>query len=64
MLRYDQLHATANGVGAIAHILLGHVIWSLAPGLILGASVGIKKGNKFLRFMFLGTAALTAMPLS
>lgn len=77
LLRYDQLHATAmtlsangifwNGVGAVAHILLGHVIWPLAPGLILGAilgsyygaSVGIKKGNPFLRKMFLGTAAFT-----
>lgn len=81
LLRYDQLHATAmtlsanglfwNGVGAIAHILLGHVIWSLAPGLILGAllgsyygaSLGIKKGNPFLRIMFLGTAAFTGVIL-
>ncbi|MCK5523920.1 MAG: sulfite exporter TauE/SafE family protein [Thiomargarita sp.] len=77
LLKYDQLHATAmtlaangifwNGVGAAAHIFMGHVVWSLAPGLILGAilgsyygaSVGIKKGNKFLRFMFLGTAGIT-----
>lgn len=81
LLCYDQTHATAmtlsangifwNGVGAIAHSLLGHVIWSLAPGLILGAilgsyygaSVGIKKGNPFLRVMFLGTAASTGIIL-
>lgn len=77
LLRYDQLHATAmtlsangifwNGVGAIAHVILGHVIWPLAPGLILGAILGsyyganlaIKKGNRFLKIMFLSTAALT-----
>jgi uncharacterized membrane protein YfcA len=77
LLRYDQLHATAmtlaangifwNGVGAVAHVFMGHVIWPLAPGLILGAlfgsyagaSFGIKKGNRFLRIMFLGTAAIT-----
>lgn len=76
-LRYDQLHATAmtlsangifwNGVGALAHVTMGHVIWPLAPGLVLGAllgsyagaSVGIKRGNRFLRVMFLGTAAVT-----
>lgn len=77
LLRYDQLHATAmtlsangifwNGVGAIAHVFMGHVIWPLAPGLILGAllgsyagaSFGIRRGNRFLRVMFLGTAAVT-----
>jgi hypothetical protein len=50
---------------------MGHVIWPLAPGLILGAllgsyagaSVGIKKGNRFLRIMFLGTAAVTGVLL-
>jgi len=81
LLRYDQLHATAmtlsangifwNGVGAIAHVFMGHVIWPLAPGLILGAllgsyfgaSFGIKRGNRFLRLMFLGTAATTGMIL-
>ena len=81
LLRYDQLHATAmtlsangifwNGVGAVAHILMGHVIWPLAPGLILGAilgsylgaSVGIRKGNRFLRMMFLGTASVTGVIL-
>jgi hypothetical protein len=77
LLRYDQLHATVmtlsangifwNGVGAVAHVAMGHVIWPLAPGLILGAllgsyagaSVGIKRGNRFLRMMFLATAAVT-----
>lgn len=81
LLRYDQLHATAmtlsangifwNGVGAVAHVFMGHVIWPLAPGLILGAllgsyfgaSLGIKKGNRFLRIMFLGTAATTGVLL-
>lgn len=81
LLRYDQLHATAmtlaangifwNGVGAIAHVFMGHVIWPLAPGLIagallgsyLGASFGIKRGNRFLRVMFLGTAAVTGVIL-
>lgn len=79
--RYDQLHATAmtlsangifwNAVGAIAHIFLGHVVWSLAPGLVggailgsyCGASLGIKKGNRFLRIIFLGSAALTGVLL-
>lgn len=81
LLRYDQLHATAmtlaangifwNGVGALAHVFMGHVIWPLAPGLIvgallgsyLGASFGIKRGNRFLRYMFLGTAAVTGLVL-
>jgi len=81
LLRYDQLHATSmtlaangifwNGVGAIAHVFMGHVIWPLAPGLIagallgsyVGASVGIKRGNRFLRVMFLGTAAVTGLLL-
>jgi uncharacterized membrane protein YfcA len=81
LLRYDQLHATVmtlsangifwNGVGAVAHVAMGHVIWPLAPGLILGAllgsyagaSVGIKRGNRFLRVMFLGTAAVTGVLL-
>jgi hypothetical protein len=56
-----------NGVGAVAHVVMGHIIWPLAPGLIagallgsyLGASFGIKRGNRFLRIMFLGTAAVT-----
>jgi uncharacterized membrane protein YfcA len=81
LLKYDQLHATAmtlsadgifwNGVGAAAHVVMGHVVWPLAPGLILGAllgsylgaSVGIAKGNRFLRTMFLGTAVVTGVIL-
>ncbi len=79
--RYDQLHATAmtlsangifwNGIGALVHVFLGHVVWSLAPALVCGAvlgsycgaSVGIKKGNKFLKIVFLSTAALTGFLL-
>ena len=79
--RYDQMHATAmtlsangifwNAVGALAHVFMGHIIWSLAPGLIsgavlgsyCGASLGIKKGNVFLRFVFLGAATVTGVLL-
>lgn len=79
--RYDQLHATAmtlsangvfwNIVGALGHVMLGHVVWQLAPGLVLGAllgsylgaSVGIKQGNVFLRVFFLSTAAITGVLL-
>lgn len=81
LMRYDQLHATAmtltangifwNGVGAISHIFLGHVVWAIAPGLIIGALVGsylgaslaVKSGNKFLRMVFLSTATVTAILL-
>lgn len=81
LLRYDQLHATSmtlaangifwNGAGAVAHVTMGHVIWPLAPGLVIGAllgsyfgaSFGIKRGNRFLRMMFLGTAAVTGIIL-
>ncbi len=79
--RYDQLHATAmtlsangifwNAVGAMAHVYLGHVVWTLAPSLVVGAilgsyvgaSVGIKRGNRFLKVIFLSTAALTGLLL-
>lgn len=79
--RYDQIHATAmtlsangifwNMVGAIAHIFFGHVVWSLAPGLVTGAllgsycgaSLGIQKGNQFLRLIFLSTATITGILL-
>jgi uncharacterized membrane protein YfcA len=79
LLRYDQLHATAmtivangifwNGVGAIAHCSMGHIIWPLAPGLIAGAflgsycgaSLGITKGNRFLKVMFLISAFATGV---
>lgn len=44
-----------NALGAIAHLTLGHIYWEIAPGLIigavtgsyLGASLGIKQGNRF-----------------
>lgn len=57
-----------NAVGAAAHIFLGHVVWALAPGLVggailgsyCGASLGIQKGNQFLRQIFLASAGLTA----
>jgi uncharacterized membrane protein YfcA len=79
--RYDQLHATAmtlsangifwNAVGALAHVFLGHVVWSLAPGLVggailgsyCGASIGIQQGNRFLRVVFLFSAAITGLLL-
>lgn len=79
--RYDQLHATAmtlsangifwNAVGAISHLFLGHVVWSLAPGMVggallgsyCGASVGVRQGNKFLRGMFLTAASITGILL-
>lgn len=80
-LRYDQLHATAmtlcavglfwNGIGALAHMLMGHILWYLAPGLVMGAvagsyvgaSIGIKKGNAFIRLFFLISAAITGLLL-
>jgi uncharacterized protein len=57
-----------NAVGATAHIFLGHVVWGLAPGLVggailgsyCGASLGIQRGNQFLRKVFLASAGLTA----
>ena len=60
-----------NMVGAGSHIFLGHTVWALAPGLIggallgsyCGASLGIKKGNQFLRFIFLLSASITALLL-
>lgn len=79
--RYDQLHATAmtlsangifwNAVGAISHVFLGNVVWSLAPGMVggallgsyCGASVGIKRGNRFLRVIFLTAASVTGLLL-
>lgn len=81
LLKYDQRHANAmtlsangifwNGVGGLAHVFMGHVVWALAPGLILGAiagsyfgaSVAIKKGNRFLRLLFLGTAFISGLLL-
>ena len=60
-----------NMVGAGAHVFLGNTVWSLAPGLVggallgsyCGASLGVKKGNKFLRFIFLTSASITGVLL-
>ncbi|NEQ53330.1 MAG: sulfite exporter TauE/SafE family protein [Leptolyngbya sp. SIO3F4] len=60
-----------NMIGAASHVFLGHTIWVLAPGLVggallgsyCGAGVGIKKGNKFLRFIFLTSAFITGLLL-
>lgn len=60
-----------NGVGAVVHAFSGNVLWPLAPGLILGAllgsyagaHVGIKKGNVFVRAMFLAMASVTGVLL-
>ncbi|MEM8612046.1 MAG: sulfite exporter TauE/SafE family protein [Cyanobacteria bacterium P01_H01_bin.105] len=60
-----------NMIGAAAHIFLGHTVWALAPGLVsgallgsyCGASLGIKKGNKFLRLIFLTSASITGVLL-
>ncbi len=60
-----------NAIGAIAHLTLGHIYWAIAPGLIigavsgsyLGASLGIKKGNKFLKEMFLLSAVISGAVL-
>lgn len=60
-----------NMIGAASHVFLGHTVWALAPGLVggallgsyCGATVGIKKGNKFLRFIFLTSAFITGLLL-
>lgn len=60
-----------NAIGAIAHLTLGHIYWEMAPGLVigavigsyLGAAVGIKKGNKFLKYVFLISAILSGIVL-
>jgi uncharacterized membrane protein YfcA len=44
--------------GGGAGLILGALLGSYA-----GASVGIKRGNRFLRMMFLGTAAVTGVIL-
>lgn len=58
-----------NMIGAASHVFLGHTVWVLAPGLVAGAllgsycgaSLGIEKGNKFLRFIFLASAFVTGL---
>jgi len=75
-LHATAMTLSANGifwniVGAIAHLFFGHMVWPLAPGLVAGAllgsyagaSLGIKKGNRFLRFVFLSAAAVTGVLL-
>ncbi|MGK7889360.1 MAG: sulfite exporter TauE/SafE family protein [Leptolyngbyaceae cyanobacterium] len=75
-LHATAMTLSANGifwniVGAIAHIFFGNVIWPLAPGLVggallgsyCGASLGIKKGNRFLRIIFLSAASVTGVLL-
>ncbi len=60
-----------NAIGAVAHLTLGHIYWEIAPGLIigalsgsyLGAALGIKKGNKFLKQMFLLSAVISGIVL-
>lgn len=60
-----------NAIGAIAHLTLGHIYWQIAPGLVigalagsyLGASLGIKKGNKFLKYIFLLSAVFSGVIL-
>ena len=60
-----------NAIGAVAHLTLGHIYWELAPGLVigavtgsyLGASLGIKKGNKFLKHIFLLSAVVSGLVL-
>lgn len=75
-LHATAMTLSANGIfwnvmGAVVHVSMGHIIWPLAPGLIAGAllgsyagaALGIRKGNRFLRAMFLGTASLTGVVL-
>ncbi|MEM6252599.1 MAG: sulfite exporter TauE/SafE family protein [Cyanobacteria bacterium P01_D01_bin.156] len=60
-----------NMIGAVSHVFLGHTVWTLAPGLVsgallgsyCGASLGIKKGNRFLRMIFLISASITGVLL-
>lgn len=60
-----------NMIGAGSHVFLGHTVWALAPGLVggallgsyCGASLGIKRGNKFLRLIFLLSASITGVLL-
>ncbi|EIJ33821.1 sulfite exporter TauE/SafE family protein [Thiothrix nivea] len=60
-----------NAIGAIAHLTLGHIDWEIAPGLVigavsgsyLGASLGIRQGNKFLKPVFLLSAVVSGLVL-
>lgn len=66
----------ANGIlwnitGALTHLSLGNIVWEIAPGLIIGAllgsyagaAFGVKKGNKWMKFAFLGSAIITGIIL-
>lgn len=60
-----------NAIGALAHLSLGHIHWEIAPGLVigavvgsyLGASLGIRKGNRFLKAVFLFSALISGVLL-
>lgn len=60
-----------NGSSLVTHFYLNHIIWPIVPTVILssifggylGISLGIKKGNNFLYYMFLGSAVITALLL-
>ena len=60
-----------NAIGAIAHLSLGHIHWEIAPGLVfgavtgsyLGAALGIKQGNRFLKQVFLVSAVISGAVL-
>lgn len=60
-----------NAIGALAHLTLGHIYWEIAPGLVigavtgsyLGASLGIRQGNKFLKHIFLLSAVISGVIL-
>lgn len=75
-LHATAMTLSANGIfwniiGAVSHVFLGHTVWALAPGLVggallgsyCGASLGIKKGNRFLRMIFLASASITGILL-
>ena len=81
LFRFDQRHATAltmtsvgifwNGTSGMMHVALGHVLWGIAPALIIGAilgsycgaSIGVRASNRFLRLCFLIGAAICACKL-
>lgn len=60
-----------NAIGALAHLTLGHIYWQIAPGLVigaltgsyLGASLGIRQGNRFLKHIFLLSAVISGATL-
>lgn len=60
-----------NAIGALAHLSLGHIYWEISPGLVfgavtgsyLGAVLGIKQGNRFLKQVFLLSAVISGAVL-